>query len=543
MATVPAPTEPERQAVADAPVVDAGSVLPEVAGPATGAEVLRGLGLEALIEFLETTAYGVCVTGDDHTWVYVNPAGERILGHALTDLVGQDYLRHFPEHEREVLLALEQIQRQGDSDFYTNTVLRPDGTECEMTWSGTVLHTPDGNELAPAIFHETTPVRHAVRSAARIGAASIDPTTGHSRVHVLDSLVREAVGATRAAAAALVVEDRHHVLRLLASAGGADGLAEVVRRSGAGVADLPGADDLARGRSVFLSDAAHRLRSGPRTADWVEQLAPAPWTGAAQFGVTYDGHLAGSLVVVLPQGLTSPSESERTLWSSLADQAGIALGADRFRAQVSEVSALSERSRIARDLHDSVSQALFSLNTRAQVIRRALTAQDLDLALEAAQDLELLSRSATSQMREMLTELSSPGTVAVDVTEALHELADQVAHLHGLPVEVQVSPAVLPDIAAATAEHLVRIVSEALHNAVKHASASHASVRATLEDEVLTLLVADNGCGFDVTDVGLTGHGQRTMRERAAMCGAELTVTAAPGLGTAVTVSVPVSGS
>jgi PAS domain S-box-containing protein len=482
-----------------------------------------------LVEFLENTAYGVCVTGDDHTWVYVNPAGERVLGRTLEELRGQDYLLHFPPHEREVLLALEGTQREGDTDFYTNTVVREDGGDVPITWSGTVMHVA-GHELAPAIFHEAGPVR-----PAGLGAAA--PT----RVDVLDGLVEEAVAATRACAAVLLCEGQDGLLGVAASAGDLPGLAEVVARSACRLSDLvTDLEQLVPGRSVYRSDVADQLRTAPMTREWVDRLSCEPWNGGALFRVWCEGSATGLLLVMIPRSLTSPSERELLLWSSLADQASVALGTQRVRAQVSRRSALTERHRIARDLHDSVSQALFSLHARAQVVRRALAADDPALAAEAAEDLELLSRQATAEMRALLGEMRPETNDRGDLVPRLQQVADAVTR-DGLSVELTVAPAPLPSLPSAVVEHLPRIAGEALHNTVKHAGATAVRVTVTVADDLLTLVAEDDGCGFDSVAAHHSGLGQRTMRERAGLLGGELFVRSAPGQGTTVEVSVPLT--
>lgn len=504
-----------------------------------GADVLRSLGLEALIELLETTAYGVCVTGEDHSWVYLNPAGERIIGQPLTELAGKDYLLHFPRHEREVLLELEGNQRQGDTEFYTNTVVRPDGNR-QMTWSGTVLHAGDV-EMAPAIFHETTAIRQAELSAAELGAAAVTVDPEGARTDVLSSVAVEAVAATRACAAVLLCEDRSGLVQLRASAGVDPALAELVTASRARLDDVVVVEELATGNSFYVSDTAAQLAADERTTDWVAAMATEPWNGAALFPVRRDGRPVGVLMALLPDGLTAPSESELVLWSSLTAQAGVAVGAELAREQLTQLSAVTERSRIARDLHDSVSQALFALHARAQVIRRALAADDTSLAREAAQDLEALSRQATTEMRELLGELRTTPVSTGRLVPRLEELAEATTAREGLPVELTVSPAPLPPLSAPVVEHLPRIVGEALHNAVKHAAASSVRVTVTVADDVLTLAVEDDGRGFDPALVrGGLGHG--TMRERAGLLGGELVVRSAPGTGTTVHARVPLVG-
>jgi PAS domain S-box-containing protein len=504
-----------------------------------GADVLRSLGLEAIIEFLETTAYGVCVTGEDHTWVYLNPAGARIMGQPLEDLRGKDYTLHFPPHERAVLLALESTQRQGDTDFYTNTVVRPDGNDLEMTWSGTVMHA-GGVELAPAIFHETTPVRRAQRSAAELGAAAVHTDQGQARADVLASLVAEAVASSRASAAVLLCESLDGCVQVTASSGADPSVADVVAASAARLSDVVFVSELGERRGVYVPDAADQLSAATRTHSWVQAMAAEPWRGAALFGVRRDGQVVGVLLALIPEALAAPSEQELVLWASLADQAGVALGADRIREHVSRHSVLTERSRIARDLHDSVSQALFSLHARAQVVRRALAADDTALAMEAAQDLEMLSRQATTEMRVLLGDMRSEVSDGDDLVSRLHELVDTVRVREELAVELSVSPARLPSLPPGVAEHLPRILGEALHNTVKHARASRVSVALDVRDDALTLVAADDGRGFDTSTSG-GGMGQQTMRERAALLGGVTEVDSSPGGGTTVRVRVPLN--
>lgn len=507
----------------------------------SSAEVLRSFGLDVLVEIIETTGYGVCVTGDDHTWVYLNPAGARIIGAPFGELYGRDYLLSFAEHERAALLALEYKQREGDTSFYTNTVVQPDGQQLEMTWSGTVVEI-DGVETAPAIFHETSTVRRAQAEAAELGAGAVRMASGGSTADVMSALVAEAVVATRACGALLLLEDAAGWLRVAATAGLPDGMAGAVAASPARLADLPAGDLVLNGRGGFLSDDRERLAENPKTRPWLDAVAALDWRGAAKIPVVGESGVTGCLVVLIPERLTFPSESELAFWRSLAEQAAVALGTHALREQVSHSSALMERERIARDLHDSVNHALFGLQTRAQVIRRALAAGNNDLALEAAADLEELSRQATTEMRGLLSELRpSDDEQAAGLGQALVRLAESVTGRDGLPVRLELPADGLDALPEAAAEHLFRIAGEALHNAVKHADARSADITVTLDSRDVVLTVVDDGRGFDTAVTQSRGHGQRTMRERAALCGGEAHVLSRPGEGTSVVVRLPLA--
>ncbi|HET9859986.1 MAG TPA: histidine kinase [Nocardioidaceae bacterium] len=497
-------------------------------------DVLRDIGLEPLIDFLQASAYGVCITGVDHTWVYLNPAAEQIIGQPLNEVQGRDYLLHFAEHERAALLELEGNQRAGDTDFYMNTVVRLDGSEVEMTWSGAVMEV-DGLELAPAIFHETTPMRRAPRTAAEVVANALADGPA-DKARILQALVSEAASGPRVSIGFVLLSDPGSV-RLAAQHGLPESAADEVAQSEAVFTDIPGADDLLRGRSIYLSDAHRRYADSPGVGSWSSVLDGA-WNGAAQFPVWRDGEVAGCFVLLLAPDVTSPSESALAYWSSLADQASIAIGTDAIRRRASESSALSERSRIARDLHDSVSQGLFALQAHAQAVRRGLTAGNLSVAMEAAGDLETLARQATLEMRQLLMDLRPDVDEATDLAEALRSLVQRVADADHLDVDLTISPVTLPAVPPATAEHVCRIIGEALHNVVKHAAASAVEVNATVENRVLTVRVRDDGVGFDGRQP-LSGLGQSTMRERAGLCRGQLSVVSRPGDGTAVELVVP----
>jgi signal transduction histidine kinase len=124
------------------------------------------------------------------------------------------------------------------------------------------------------------------------------------------------------------------------------------------------------------------------------------------------------------------------------------------------------------------------------------------------------------------------------LADALRDLARTCSERDGLPVELRIDEPV-PPLPAASSEHLVRIAGEALHNAVKHAAASGATLALGTAGPELVLTITDDGRGFDPAGHGRRGHGQQTMRERAGLCGGSALVESAPGRGTRVQVRIP----
>ena len=219
---------------------------------------------------------------------------------------------------------------------------------------------------------------------------------------------------------------------------------------------------------------------------------------------------------------------------------------EELQRRAARDAAEQERHRLGRDLHDSVSSALFALHTRTQVVDRALAAGDLALLAQAARDMQALSGQAIAELRALVSTMREDAPVADEVDTdtlptALERLAATTLRRDRLEVELRlVRP--LPAVPPAAAEHLLRIAAEALRDLVKHAGTSRVRVGLEVRGSELVLEVADQGYGFDASSVRGDGHGQRTMRERAVLCGGWLHVDTAPGRGTRVVARVPLPG-
>ena len=223
---------------------------------------------------------------------------------------------------------------------------------------------------------------------------------------------------------------------------------------------------------------------------------------------------------------------------------------DELRRQAARTAAAQERHRLGRDLHDSVSSALFALHTRTQVVDRALAAGDLGLLAAAAADMQALSGQAIAELRAMVSTMRDDAPEAAsaqdggpdrDLAAALERLAATSRSRDGLEVHLCVARP-LPAVPSETAEHLLRIAAEAVHNCSKHAGTEAVDVELAVRGSELVLTVADDGRGFDPATVPADRHGQRTMRERAVLCGGWLHVDTAPGRGARVVARLPLPG-
>lgn len=200
--------------------------------------------------------------------------------------------------------------------------------------------------------------------------------------------------------------------------------------------------------------------------------------------------------------------------------------------QERERAAVAERSRLARDLHDAVSQTLFSASLIAEVLPRIWERNQTE-GRKRLEEIRQLTRGALAEMRTLLLELRPAALVDAELGDLLHQLGESVTGRARLPVEVAVAGEcrlITPEVKVA----LYRIAQEALNNVAKHSGAGKARVELDCREDGITLTVTDNGQGFDVKSIPPNSLGLGIMRERARGIGAEIFVESANGRGTKV---------
>ena len=223
---------------------------------------------------------------------------------------------------------------------------------------------------------------------------------------------------------------------------------------------------------------------------------------------------------------------------AIANQAAVALANAQLYEQAQELAALEERQRLARELHDSVSQALYGITLGTHTARTLLqrdpskVAEPLDYVLSQAE-------AALIEMRALIFELRPESLETEGLVAAISR---QVAALHARH-EIVVSTELCdePDLSLKAKEELYRVAQEALHNTVKHARAKKVNVCMRWNNEGLLLEVCDDGVGFDATG-SFPGHlGLHSMRERIARLGGTLQIESRPGRGTCIRAQLPAS--
>ncbi|MDM8521079.1 GAF domain-containing protein [Anaerolineales bacterium HSG6] len=228
---------------------------------------------------------------------------------------------------------------------------------------------------------------------------------------------------------------------------------------------------------------------------------------------------------------------EVTLLTSIADQVGVAVENARLRQRAEQAAVMEERERLARELHDSVTQSLYSLTLFAEAGTELIKTRDLDSARHNFVRMGETAQHALKEMRLLVYELRPLDLQQEGLVGALHRRLSAVEGR--VNVKTQLVAEEFIELPTFVEKQLYRIAQEALNNILKHATASSVTVYLRVKEEQVELELVDDGSGFDPDVAGDTGGiGLISMRERAEKVGGSLTIHSTPGEGTRVTVSM-----
>lgn len=232
---------------------------------------------------------------------------------------------------------------------------------------------------------------------------------------------------------------------------------------------------------------------------------------------------------------------------SAADQEGIELLAThaitvienaRLYERSRELSVVEERNRLARELHDSVSQTLFSVVLTAEAAATLVDREPAE-ARRQIQSLQHLARDALGEMRSVMFELTPPDIERDGLVPTLRKHVDVLRRVYPATIELRVRGE--QRLVPRTEKELFRITQEALHNALKHAQANQVCVDLALGGQAVRVSVFDDGKGFDPQASGVRARhlGLTSMEERADALGGRLEITSSPGCGTTIRLELP----
>jgi PAS domain S-box-containing protein len=527
-------------------------------------------------QLLDALQEGIWVIDQDAMTTLVNPRMAEMLGYTVEEMQGRHLYSFMDERgvkitERNLKRREEGIKEQHDFEF-----MRKDGSRIYTLLETAPLFDDDGNYVGGIAGIQDITHRRRAEQALREAkeAAEAARREEQDRRQEADRRRQIAESLADVLAALNTNQPLSSVLDYIAAQArqlldnqavavyrlqGADGRLALQGARGLPASCVTGTDQppglgalgqaIASRQPVVVPDLAAAAAEEDRLApqgqrpavfgsrdEWCQALLAVP--------IVVKDEVYGGLLLYYaePQPL---SGEEVELAAVFSDQVALAIENARLREQVERAATTAERSRLARDLHDSVTQALFSASLVAEVLPQVWR-RDPDEGQEGLEELRHLTRSALAEMRTLLLELRPSALVETKLGDLLQQLTEAITSRAQLEVRLDVAPA--PTLPPDVHVTFYRVAQEALHNAVKYAEASRmvVSLRASppfsprqageWRGQVI-LHVSDDGRGFDPGLSEPDQLGLAIMRERAEAVGAMLDVESQPGQGTQITLA------
>ena len=343
----------------------------------------------------------------------------------------------------------------------------------------------------------------------------------NSLQEVLEIICNEALNLTDATGSAVLLLDENGSLKVTSAVGE---ILSTLNR-------LPVNGSLA-GRTVLSEQPAFFNDVSGISLDYLHDLGIISLLAAP---LKVESTIIGVLDVINKVG--GFTREDLRIISLFADQAAIVIDQTRLHQQVEQMAVMEERQRLARELHDSVTQALYSVNLYAEAARRALMAGKKEVTLENLKELRQMTREALLDMRMLVFELHPSILEKEGLEAALQSRLASVESRSGLKTEIHVEgqgrlPLVLE-------EELYRIAQEGLNNAVRHARARSVKIELKYTQAGVSLMLSDDGTGFNLeTADDSGGMGLRGIKERVRKMDGNLLIESSREAGTRLTVTV-----
>jgi PAS domain S-box-containing protein len=488
----------------------------------------------------ENAAIGIGVLRLDRSFLEANAALSTMLGYSLEELTGTPppQLTYPADVEAEDALYNALIQDQAPSFELENRFVRRDGQVIWVHQSLSAVHAPDGVPVYLIGLFEDVTSRKQAQEALRLSEARFRAMFDSAAVGIaLMSLERRVLQINQTAESIIgYSEAEMRALDPVELAVPEDRLidSELFQELVSGQRDQYTFERRYqhKGGSLFWGRITYSLVRG-------EDNQPQYLIGMIE-DVSEEKQAEERLAAQEAEYRRTLEQrvAERTAELSRANQQLQDAIAQRQKAEAAlaqkaaEEAVVAERTRLARDLHDAVTQTLFSASLIAEVLPQLweINPQEADKRLS---ELRELTRGALAEMRTLLLELRPSALTDAALPDLLRQLSEAIIGRARLPIQLVVEGEcdLPPEVQVA----LYRIAQEALNNVVKYARASQVSVNLRLQPDSVRLMVMDDGIGFDPAAVPPNHLGLRIMRERAETISARLNIYSEPGEGTQVT--------
>lgn len=471
-----------------------------------------------------------------------NPAFRQALGYSEEEL-GRMTLYDVVAADRESVDAnIRRVLEQKNPHVGERRYRRKDGTLLAVEASASVI-LRDGRKTLVAVAHDVTERARAQRlledRVATLSRIAAELTLDRPTETVLGALAESVIRASTAVACLVLLLDDGGRVRPVGSPGLPDGYVAALREIYEDRKRVRLSELVPVLEPRFTTDVRRRALEDPAYAPIHPFIREVAWDAMYIVPLRYRGRpLGAAYLYYLPD--QAPGEDEKVFLRAVADQAAVVVENARLFAEARGKAALEERQRLARELHDSVSQALYGIALGAKSARERLESGDEDQrGLAEPLDYVLsLAEAGMAEMRALIFELRPESLETEGLVAALEKQAAALEARHGIEVEYRFGGE--PDAPLPAKESVYRIAQEALHNVVKHSRARRARITLDRGPAWMEIEVSDDGVGFDPRG-DFPGHlGLSSMDERAARRGGTFEIESAPGAGTRVRARIPV---
>lgn len=502
--------------------------------PATRRGSPTVLGLESLARLVESSIDGMAAIDENGQILYVNRAVGSILGLSQGSMLGVRFSRFVVGDQQQHLTSYFTDTALHRAGRLTVAVLRSDGAVRELE----VAHTPisfDGRPVVAAILRDTTETNRLQRTATALVQTASSMAVTQPIERMLEALAQSVVEATGALAAGVFLLEGERSLRTAGTCGLPSDYIEAMDAAAHLGARRPAIEAVQKQTDIVEENLPARILSDVRFAPAHSVVRDVRWRFVITTPMLMGGRPLGALSVYFLPGYR-PSESTVTFLHAIAGLAASAAESVRLVGALQDQAALEERQRLSRELHDSVSQALYGIVLGVRSAQKRL-ARGPDQVREPLDYVLSLTEAALADMRSLILALRPESLEREGLVGALSKRAGAVRARYGIEVSEHLpeEPAIPPELKQA----IYRTAQEALHNVVKHSKAKHISLHLKVDQDSVTMEVQDDGRGFNPTGPFPEHLGIETMRERTEAWGGALQIDSIPGEGACVRVQVP----
>jgi PAS domain S-box-containing protein len=487
---------------------------------------------------VENSHAGIFIIDSSFRLTYANNMLSEILGYPVEEIVGSDF-RRFLDEPSKILVADRYIRRQKGEDLpsrYEFSYFRRDGELHQAELSSAVVKDSSGRAMTVGQMLDITERKKAeaeiIKARAELEIRVNERTGELQKTNNLLQREIEQHQQTQEILRQSEIKHRHLIENANSIILEMDPLGNVIFMNNFGLKFFGFAEEELLGRSVVGTIVPSFDSAGKDLEMMIKDIVTRPEKYASNENENIKRHGERVWIVWTNRPILDEEGRLKEILCIGIDYTQQKLAEEIFARELKERTTSEERNRLARDLHDAVSQTLFSASIIADVLPR-LWERDQTEARKRLEEVRQLTRGALAEMRTLLLELRPAALVDADIGELMRQLAESVTGRARIPVSVEINGTCSKSEDLKIA--LYRIAQEALNNVAKHSRATRAALILHCEINRIELVIRDDGKGFDINTGPSASLGLDIMRERAKDIGASLKIESRPGHGTSVT--------